>query len=289
MRKFTILLFLTLVASSTALGQSLTNLLKQIGQIKPLESTRADAKRILREYETNDGAHHYQEFSNDKVTIEITYATGACSGDPDDEDASEVWNVREWTVTGIEISPDEPTQPKDVGLDPSRFKKERRYPNDPDSSVFFDKVAGFAFKTTEDGIEKFIFFPSSANRSRLCRTSTATKGFYVRNGWFSEAKPYDYACVLINQPANVEEVKLSAIEIDAASTSALSVVTVARDPENDVLTYTYKVSAGRIIGQGWNVTWDLTDVAPGTYSITVGVDDGAGVVGRVVTKMVTLK
>jgi len=37
------------------------------------------------------------------------------------------------------------------------------------------------------------------------------------------------------------------------------------DPENDVLTFSYKVSGGRIIGTGQKVKWDLTGVSPGTY------------------------
>jgi hypothetical protein len=64
------------------------------------------------------------------------------------------------------------------------------------------------------------------------------------------------------------------------------VTTTAVDPENDVLTYNYTVSGGRIIGQGANVTWDLSGVRPGTYTITAGVDDGCGVCGKTETKTI---
>lgn len=64
------------------------------------------------------------------------------------------------------------------------------------------------------------------------------------------------------------------------------VTTTAVDPENDVLTYNYTVSGGRIVGQGANVTWDLSGVRPGTYTITAGVDDGCGVCGKTETRTI---
>jgi hypothetical protein len=67
---------------------------------------------------------------------------------------------------------------------------------------------------------------------------------------------------------------------------AVNVTTTAVDPENDVLTYNYTVSGGRIIGQGANVSWDLTGAAPGTYTITAGVDDSCGVCGKTQTRTI---
>jgi hypothetical protein len=66
----------------------------------------------------------------------------------------------------------------------------------------------------------------------------------------------------------------------------------ATDPEHDVLSYIYKVSGGKIIGQDvkavWRqdtkVVWDLTGINPGTYRISVEVDDGFGVRAKTVTK-----
>ena len=69
----------------------------------------------------------------------------------------------------------------------------------------------------------------------------------------------------------------------------VSISTIAVDPENDVLTYVYKVSGGEIVGTGNEVVWDLRDVKPGTHTITAGVDDGCGVCGKTVTKTVVVK
>ena len=60
------------------------------------------------------------------------------------------------------------------------------------------------------------------------------------------------------------------------------------DPENDVLTYNYTVSGGRIVGTGANVSWDLSGLCPGTYTIVAGVDDGCGLCGKTQTKTVNV-
>lgn len=73
-----------------------------------------------------------------------------------------------------------------------------------------------------------------------------------------------------------------------AESATISVTTTATDPENDILTYNYTVSGGRIVGSGANVSWDLSGVAPGSYTITAGVDDGCGLCGQTQTQTVTV-
>ncbi|MGH9946066.1 MAG: hypothetical protein ACRD6X_02585 [Pyrinomonadaceae bacterium] len=68
----------------------------------------------------------------------------------------------------------------------------------------------------------------------------------------------------------------------------IGVKTKAADPEGDVLVYIYTVSGGRIIGTGANVTWDLNQVLPGTYTVTAAVDDGCGACGAKMTLTVTV-
>lgn len=288
MKSLSSILLLTLVLAFSANGQSFTDAVAKARQIKLLESTRDDVRRILSEYEASGDNEHYQVLTKDDLRIEVTFASGMCEEDSGEEDASDIWSVKEWTVTRIEISSDEPVALRDAALNLRTLKKEHRFPNDPESLVFHDKAAGVAIKTTDDGIENLIFFPPRVNTSKLCRSSTAAKGFYTRKGWFPQDRPYDYACILVNQHANVEEMNLSAVDVVSSSSAVISISTVARDPENDVLTYVYKVSAGKIVGTGANVTWDLSDVAPGVYTISVGVDDGVGIVGKTVTKTVVV-
>ncbi|MCM3873298.1 MAG: PKD domain-containing protein [Pyrinomonadaceae bacterium] len=48
----------------------------------------------------------------------------------------------------------------------------------------------------------------------------------------------------------------------------------ATDVDNDTLLYTWSVTGGRISGEGRAVTWDLSGANAGTYTATVGVNDG---------------
>ena len=77
--------------------------------------------------------------------------------------------------------------------------------------------------------------------------------------------------------------------VNCSDKQTVTVATTAVDPENDVLTYNYTVSGGRISGSGANVSWDLSGVNPGTYTITAGVDDGCGVCGKTQTKTITVE
>lgn len=59
--------------------------------------------------------------------------------------------------------------------------------------------------------------------------------------------------------------------------SQVQITSTASDPDGDTLLYTYTTTAGRIVGEGPNVTLDLTGVAPGTnVTVTSEVDDGCG-------------
>lgn len=106
--------------------------------------------------------------------------------------------------------------------------------------------------------------------------------------------------VIENLHANVEALNLDSSKVvlpcppgmrSASCTDdrAIKVNSVAKDPENDVLTYNYTVSGGRIVGQGANVNWDLSGVKAGTYTITSAVDDGCGFCGKTQTKTITVE
>ena len=68
----------------------------------------------------------------------------------------------------------------------------------------------------------------------------------------------------------------------------VNVVTTAEDPEGDIVTYHYMISGGRIVGTGSRVSWDLSGVGPGTYTITAGLDDGCGVCGKTITRTISV-
>ena len=107
---------------------------------------------------------------------------------------------------------------------------------------------------------------------------------------------------IINLPANVTNLTVSDSQVylpcppgqvpgegqTCADNTQLSVTTTAVDPENDILTYNYTVNGGRVVGTGANVTWDVGGLAPGTYTITAGVDDGCGLCGKTMTQTITV-
>lgn len=70
---------------------------------------------------------------------------------------------------------------------------------------------------------------------------------------------------------------------------SVSVRTSATNPDNATLTYNYTVSAGRIVGQGANVNWDLSGVKSGTYTITAASDNGCGFCGKTETKTIVVR
>ncbi len=76
---------------------------------------------------------------------------------------------------------------------------------------------------------------------------------------------------------------------ECSDKSTLGVKSTATNPANDQLLYNYTVSAGRIVGSGSNVSWDLSGAKAGTYTITSAVDNGCGLCGKTVTKTVTVK
>lgn len=129
-------------------------------------------------------------------------------------------------------------------------------------------------------------------------TSSDPHGFI---GQFWIGRRDKRAEAVANIPANVDAVNLSDETItlpcppgtrsrsgSCGESAMINVSTSASDAENDVLTYNYSVSGGRIIGSGANVQWDLSGVQAGTYTITAGVDDGCGVCGRTQTRTVRI-
>ncbi len=102
----------------------------------------------------------------------------------------------------------------------------------------------------------------------------------------------------INSPPVIEEIILSKEGVlfndEKKDSNLIDVEVRVSDPENDVLTYDYTVSVGRIISDGSKVNfspkvkWDICGAKPGTYTITVTVDDGCGICAKPKTKTLTV-
>ena len=94
------------------------------------------------------------------------------------------------------------------------------------------------------------------------------------------------------RPINVHHVSVSRdqVSISCAAAACQTVdIAVTADDAPDI-EYIYKVSAGRIVGAGPNVKWDLSGVRPGRYTVTAAVDDGGpwGPIGMTRTNIITV-
>jgi tetratricopeptide (TPR) repeat protein len=80
---------------------------------------------------------------------------------------------------------------------------------------------------------------------------------------------------LPNNPPSVA-LSTSSADFNKYSDSPVRLSARASDSDNDGLLYTYSSTAGRIEGEGANADWKLTMVEPGTYTVSLEVDDGCG-------------
>jgi hypothetical protein len=299
MKKFIVCLIFVLAMGNLAWAQKPDLAIDKVREIRFLDATREDVKRILAGFELDDADEdeHSEEYSNDYVDVDIFYSSGSCYKDLDDDEAAEIWDVAEWKVTKIKIYFNDSIKTEETGFDLSKFKKKQNEAF-TDSDIYLSKDLGITFSASaEDEIEKIIFFPPRSNYSKLCKNEKAEK-FSASEGFYNVEFQMS---VDSNYPANVSYLNLSATELAAEcinnpqnknrpnKTGKISVETVATDPENDVLTYNYEVSGGKIIGTGAKIVWDLTGVKPGTYTITAGADDGCGICGTTKTQTVIVR
>ncbi len=121
--------------------------------------------------------------------------------------------------------------------------------------------------------------------------NSADPRLYAFGGFTEPRQPRNAGKIeVINKP-EVTKILTSKTEISAkcADKNCLTdISTEVFNPENDVITYEYSVSGGKIVGRGAKVVWDLSGVAPGTYTIRVFADDGCGDCGKSITQTVTV-
>ena len=86
-------------------------------------------------------------------------------------------------------------------------------------------------------------------------------------------RPGRMAITVKTSPTDEEKKKTPELVIRKYETG--DVVCLATDPDNDQLTYVWKATGGKIIGNGPNIQW-LAAGDPGTYTITCEVADGNG-------------
>lgn len=270
-------------------GQDTGEFFDKVKQIRPLESSRDDVRRLLTDFNTNFAGQYDQTFHRGDIDVDIYYSDGSCSGHASEQEYSSLWNVEEWKVVRVEVGFGETITARELGIDTAGFVKEQTYRGYSSRKTSHNKDIGIAVETEDGEVQRVIYFPKQKESRWLCQNNQAGRSFYSRKSWFSKPLKDRFACILINQSANVDDMRLSHTELQASTGKVVSVATLASDPENDVLTYTYYVSAGKIVGTGAKVVWDLSGVPAGEYTILVGVDDGTGVKGSTVIRTVIIR
>ncbi len=297
MKGIGVLLFFFLAICNFAFAQSSFPTLEKVKQLKLLESTRDDILEILSNdiFLPHDASYHYERFFAEDAIIGVSYSSGKCS------EESEDWKIPEWKVTEISISPKDFINIKDVGIDYSKFRKERLHNDYKKLYVYYDKKAGVAILAYGNRVESVMFSPSEKDFPKLC-DKPEVKEYYSNKRWLRDPEMKN-ATYHNFPPASVVGLDLSQDEIiircDAVNTTQdkncadsnkkIYISTTVVNPMNDVLSYDYRISGGKLVGQGAKVVWDLSGVRAGTYKITAIADSGCGPCGKWMTKTVVVK
>jgi hypothetical protein len=313
MKKIIILVAFCFAFCGFTFAQSSFPELEKVKQITLLESTREDVKKIFKEYakdaETNaienideeDDEIKNDQISTGNMTIRIFYSRGDCSA----EDSDEEWNVPKGEVTEIFILLDDSVKPKDLKIDLSKLERLKIDEDDDDEDddfLYYDKENGISYRVSNGKIEHIKFIPPEKNYPALCNNENVRQ-FKSYKEWFRNKTREFWVSYDYRPFANVAELTLSKNEITAYCItkdfpkgeicSEDAEIEIAAKGESadptDVLTYNYAVSGGKIIGTGATVTWDLTGVKSGKYTITASVDNGCGVCGTTKTQEVVVK
>lgn len=299
---FVILSFISLMCGF-AFAQDSSPELEIAKEIKLLKSTRSDVKIIMSEFDHNDDdegerkGNYNQKFRSEKAEVRVSYSTGDCSEDAGIQNYPK-WDAPKMTATKIVITFNETTKLKDLGLNLSNFKKKLRNEEDKDSEdyIFYAEKAGIIILSDEGEVEKIILHPPKKQIGNLCRNEDNSEVLSRKISFVDSIVSSDTFCILVNGFSNVTNLDLQTKGVfgckgDDCSDAKKEILvrTTAIDPENDVLTYNYTVTDGKIIGSGSEVIWDLTDVQPGIYGIAVGTDDSCGICGQTKSRKILVK
>lgn len=265
--------------SSLSSAQSIPSV-DRVKDIRLLDSNREDVSRLLsHDVPFPSFSRGYREsFSLENEYIEFTYSTGNCS------DEGEEWKVPESVVTSITIFPKYDLSKNRLGIDLSKFIKQRTNPQSKEIYVLHNKSRGIAVEVFGDRANAITLFPGSEFHSLLC-DKREVQAYYRSKRWTREPIPKNLI-IDYNRPANVVGLTITPEEDNARK---FVVLVDAKDPENDILTYNFSISAGRIIGVGRRVVWDLIGAEPGTHKLTAAVDDGCGICGKYISQTVVIK
>ena len=160
---------------------------------------------------------------------------------------------------------------------------------------------GAAYKLEYNGGEKYPHLARDASKADFLSDIIKPVGFTGAPTGSIPGEPHSWLMQVTSGRRSVRQAEipniapeiknlvLSRKEINASDADrTVAVTTEGFDKEGDILTYSYNISGGKIVGTGASVRWDLTGVKPGTYTITVAADDGCGDCGTTKTQEIKI-
>jgi outer membrane protein OmpA-like peptidoglycan-associated protein len=111
--------------------------------------------------------------------------------------------------------------------------------------------------------------PSLGGNARQDSVRLGT-GIVLRFGLPHEAPPPP-----VNHPP-VAACTANPTSVFAGSSDTVAIHVNASDPDNDPLTYSYTATGGTVDGSGPDARWNAGSATPGSYTVTVQVNDGKG-------------
>jgi hypothetical protein len=192
----------------------------EVKSIELLKSNRSEVGALLKKESLESVLSGYSEyFYTPNSVIRVRYSKGTCNGDTED------WNVPQGIVTEVEITLKDDIQISKIGIDLSKYRKERTDWQRKNIYVLTDKPTGIAVSVFASRVDSIYLFPSAKNYQRLC-DKPALKEYYARKRWLRDPKSkkmiIDY-----NSPANVVDVGIEQTKQDEKH---FSIFTKAEDP-----------------------------------------------------------
>lgn len=287
--KTLIVLLSILFNASIAEAQHFKLALEKARTIEFLKDGRDEALRKLSDFALTNSDDSSDDLELGDTRIEVFYSSGECKSYDDDDEDNEIWQVKNGRVVRMEITERTDISQNELEIDLAKFEKEQKYAENEEDLIYHQKANGIAVEISDELLDKVILFPRVTKNAQVCKNKYA-KEFASHKSWFGSKKLEDRTGIIcINIHANVTALELDIDELLNLNRKNIAVTTTAVDPENDPLVYVYVVSAGKVIGSGAKVTWDLSGFGPGKYTITAGVDDGCGLCGETRTRTVTIK
>jgi hypothetical protein len=224
----------------------------------PLQSTRADVERILGKPESSERDKSSYRLGKDRVRVR--FSVGAA------ESLDCLRALPEGTVVYVRVVPKRAARETVTRrLFPNLQPLSRDTKRD---GVYADVAAGVAVAIS-GGRARWVVFLGSAGFRDPCLGLYHRFILGIEDSYLGlDEEPLGHPAIMCL------EIGADPNEVPAGGLMALRVTAI--DPEDDLLTYKYWASGGQIVGTGPRVEWNSAGLAPGTYTITVQVEDGYG-------------